>query len=435
MIKLFLSSKWLAYFDSLTKIIVGFSGGLDSTVLLHLLASESSLKSKIVAVHIHHGISVHADSWQIHCQEFCQALGVGFITEAVHFDRCANIEEGARNARYTLFSSLLTSCDCLALGHHQDDQAETVLLQLFRGAGIDGLAAMTEKGALGLGTYARPFLNYSRVSLEDYANVHQLTWVEDESNQDSDYSRNYLRQQIIPALKEKWPSVVRTIARTASHCQQARSNLDDLAVIDCPQLVVPKNLLDLKPLQTLNFERLMNVLRVWMKKNQVQLPSTIILHQLINEVILARTDASPEISWGEFVIRRFQHALYLDKKDKMILPSKIEWSEFPSPFFTKGTRIQLQAYPAEKGLILPKNAKLIIRFREGGEIIVLQGQTKRLKKLFQEWNIPPWKREKIPLLYVNDVLAVIVGYCISDQFFNPHCPGSWQIVIPPSIDQ
>ncbi len=428
MIKPLLNLEWLAYFDSFTKIIVGFSGGLDSTVLLHALASEPALKSRIVAAHIHHGISVHADSWQIHCKKFCDAFEIDFITEAVEFDRSANIEEGARNARYAVFSSLLTSGDCLALGHHQDDQAETVLLQLVRGAGINGLAAMKENGALGLGAYARPFLTYSRTQLEDYANLHQLAWIEDESNQDSYYSRNYLRQQIIPALREKWPSVVNTIARTASHCQQAKNNLDDLAVIDCPQLALPVDFLDLKPLQALNFERLMNVLRVWLNKNQVQQPSMVILHQLIDEVILARADATPEIMWGEWVIRRFQYSLYLDKQEKIIVPSKTQWSEFPLPLIIKGTRIKLQAYPAVEGFILPQNAKVIIRFREGGETILLHGQTKKLKKLFQEWNIPPWKREEIPLLYVNDVLAVIVGYSISDQFFNPQCSGSWQII-------
>jgi tRNA(Ile)-lysidine synthase len=426
-IKSLLSSEWLNCFDSFTKIIVGFSGGLDSTVLLHVLASEPCLKTKIVATHIHHGISVHADSWQMHCKQVCHALGVDFNTKAVQFNRSANIEEGARTARYEVFSSCLTARDCLALGHHQDDQAETVLLQLFRGAGIDGLAAMREKGVLGLGTYARPLLNYSRMQLEDYAHSHQLTWIEDESNQDSYYSRNYLRQQIIPALREKWPNVVSTIARTAAHCQQAKSNLDDLALIDCPQLASPANFLDLKPLQTLHFERLMNVVRVWLKKNQAQSPATAILHQLIDEVIFARTDAAPEINWDQFIIRRFQHALYLDKKDKITLPSNIEWPDFPSPLIIKGTNIQLQAYPTEKGFVPPKNAQLIIRFRKGGESIFLHGQTKKLKKLFQEWHVPPWKRDKIPLLYVNDVLAVIIGYSISDKFFNPHGFGLWKV--------
>lgn len=435
-------------FTPFNKLIVGFSGGLDSTVLLHALAVHPSLHSKLVVVHVNHGISANAALWQTHCKQFCHALGVHYITQAVHFDRSANIEERARNARYAVFSSLMTEQDCLVLGHHQNDQAETVLLQLFRGAGIDGLAAMAETGAFSTGTLMRPFLSYSRELLEDYAASYQLEWIEDESNEDINYSRNYLRHQIIPLLAEKWPKVIGTIARTATHCQKAKENLDALAIHD--HALLQHDVLSLEPLQQLNDERIMNVLRVWLKNNKVQLPSAVTLNRLIHEMIFARTDAVSEVSWGEIIIRRYQDHLYLDKKNKHHSQSCVEWLEFPEPLVLEKAGISIVAKKmnqelkpvdnstpkiaghkvlnCEQSLVIPPNAKVVVRFRRGGERFVWHGQTKCLKKLFQEWGIPPWFRERIPLIYINDELAVVIGYAVSDSFFKKDAPQSWLLV-------
>lgn len=417
-----LNADWLARLDSFSQLMVGFSGGLDSTVLLHVLAAQPSLRSKLVAVHINHGISPNALSWQQHCAQCCQVLGIQFITESVQFARSANVEEQARIARYAVFSSLLTAEDCLLLGHHQDDQAETVLLQLFRGAGIDGLAAMSTLSHLGAGTMARPFLNYSRAQLAQYARVHQLSWIEDESNQELIYSRNYLRQQIMPLLVKKWPGVVATIARSALHCQQAKSNLDVLATQDMKTSSEPDGLssssLSIDSLSNLNFARLANVLRVWLRNNQVQLPSTATFHRLINELIYARNDAAPEVSWGAVLVRRYQKHLYLDRKTSGTLPACSAWSVFPSPLILAEAGIKLDAKKAEQGLVVPPGAKIEIRFRQGGEAFVWHGQTKQLKKLFQEWGVPPWQRERTPLVYINEQLAAVVGYATSDLFFS-----------------
>lgn len=417
-----LNADWLARLDSFRQLIVGFSGGLDSTVLLHALAAQPSLRSKLVAVHINHGISPNALSWQQHCAQYAQNLGIQFITESVQFERSANVEAQARIARYAVFSSLLTAEDCLLLGHHQDDQAETVLLQLFRGAGIDGLAAMTALSHLGVGAVVRPFLSYSRAQLAHYARVHQLSWIEDESNQELIYSRNYLRQQIMPLLVEKWPGVVATIARTALHCQQAKSNLDVLATQDMEASGEPGTLtsssLSIDALVNLNFARITNILRIWLRNNQVQLPSTATFHRLINELIYARSDAVPEVSWGLVLIRRYQKCLYLDRKTSGTVPACSVWSVFPAPFILEDAGIQLSAQKAEQGLVIPPGAKIEVRFRQGGEAFVWHGQTKQLKKLFQEWGVPPWQRERTPLVYINEQLAAVAGYAIGDLFFS-----------------
>nr|WP_284498321.1 tRNA lysidine(34) synthetase TilS [Legionella maioricensis] len=411
-----------------TKLIVGFSGGLDSTVLLHLLASHSSLCPKLIAVHINHGISSNAEYWQKHCEQFCLNSGIDFISHAVEFDRSANIEEGARIARYTVFSSLLTTQDCLILAHHRDDQAETVLLQLFRGAGVDGLAAMSDLSTWGVGTLARPLLSYSREQLEHYAASHQLKWIEDESNQEISYSRNYLRHQIMPLLLKKWPGVVGNIARTALHCQQAKANLDELAIHDDQELLTATNSLFIEPLKKLSIERITNVLRVWLKKNQVQLPSTLTFQRLIHEVLFASSDAAPVVSWNEIQVRRYQQYLYLDKKKVISLPHCIEWTEFPLPLVLTEYNFSLMAKKVNQGLIVPQNAKVEIKFRRGGEQFYWHGQTKQLKKLFQEWGVPPWLRDTIPLIYINDQFAAVVGYAVSDLFFTHNSSDSWLLL-------
>ncbi|WP_133137403.1 tRNA lysidine(34) synthetase TilS [Legionella rowbothamii] len=422
-----LNTDWFARLNQFEKLVIGFSGGLDSTVLLHALASHSFLYPKLLAVHINHGISSNALSWQQHCEQFCGNLGINFISETVQFDRSANIEEGARVARYAVFSALLTEKDCLVLGHHQDDQAETVLLQLLRGAGVDGLAAMAELGVLGKAAIARPFLNTSRVQLEEYAEYQQLSWIDDESNQDISYSRNYLRQKILPLLTDKWPGAGGNIARTALHCQQAKSNLDALALQDCPELSSASDSLCITPLLQLDFARSVNVLRTWLKKRQIQAPSTALLHRMIDELIFARIDAIPQINWDGVVVRRYHQYLYLDKKDTPCLPNYSEWVEFPSPLMLGIDGFCVIAEPAKQGLVVPPKAKISIRFRQGGETFFLHGQTKQLKKLFQEWNVPPWQRERTPLLYINDELAAVVNYAISDSFFNRNVPVAWSL--------
>ncbi|CAM4484397.1 MAG: tRNA(Ile)-lysidine synthase [Legionella sp.] len=422
-----LNADWLSHFDHFDKLVIGFSGGLDSTVLLHALASHSSLHSKLLAVHINHGISPNALAWQQHCEQFCRHLGINFISETVEFDRSANIEEGARIARYRVFSALLTEKDCLVLGHHQDDQAETVLLQLLRGAGVDGLAAMAELGVLGNGVIARPCLNISRTQLEQYAKSQQLSCIEDESNQDISYSRNYLRQKILPLLVDKWPGAVGNIARAALHCQQAKSNLDALALQDCPELSFASDSLCITPLIQLDFARIANVLRTWLKKRQIKAPSTALLGRIIDELIFARIDAAPQVNWDEVVVRRYQQHIHLNKKNTICLPSYSEWLEFPSPLMLGADGFCVTAEPAQQGLVVPLNVKITIRFRQGGETFVLHGQTKQLKKLFQEWQIPPWQRERTPLLYINDELAAVVNYAISDAFFNCNAPLAWSL--------
>lgn len=422
-----LNSKWIVHLGRFQQLILGFSGGLDSTVLLHALTQCSTLGKQLIAVHVNHGISSKAQDWQDHCAQVCLESGVPFVAHKVIFNQEANLEEEARRARYGVFSSLLKEGGCLILAHHQDDQAETLLLQLCRGAGVDGLAAMSETGFFGSGSIARPLLTLSRQQLEDYARIHGLKWIEDESNQEITYSRNFLRHQVMPLLKERWPKVVTNLARTAGHCQQAKSQLEALALQDSPELSLVKTSLSIEPLKSLARDRIVNVLRVWLRKNQVQLPSTAIFQALVQELIFAASDALPQICWGKVAVRRYQQHLYLDAKKPAVLPSHIEWEHFPKTLILESCSLHLIAEQKSPGLRIPPGVKISIRFRQGGETFFWHGQNKSLKKLFQEWNIPPWLRKAVPLLYLDEKLAAVVGYAVSDAFFSEGGGEVWQI--------
>jgi tRNA(Ile)-lysidine synthase len=412
-----LYAEYLTCFKEAKRLLIGFSGGLDSSVLLHSLGTHPELKKKVIAIHVNHGLSAYAESWETHCQIQCDALGIPLVIARVVVDARANVEEGARLARYDLFQSLIQVGDCLLLGHHHDDQAETLLLHLFRGAGLDGLAAMQATKPFGLGQLYRPFLSHTRQDLERYAAEHHLRWVEDDSNANRQYSRNFLRQDVIPLLQSRWPGVLTNLTRTASHCQQARQLVDELASMDSPDL--SRATLSLTGLKTLSWARISNVLRAWFKNNAVLLPNTATLNRILSEVIRAREDANPIVSWGNYCVRRYQETLYLlDTSQSDETPIICDWASFPEPIdLGKGFGV-IKADLSNEGLVIPPGAKLQVRFRQGGETLVWHGQKKSLKKLFQEWKVPTWLRSRIPLLYCDNELAAVVGYAMSDQFYR-----------------
>lgn len=420
MTEVLLSEAQLQALSNYQHLYVAFSGGLDSTALLHALMIEPALAHKVIAVHVHHGLSPHADAWLAHCQAFCLSFSTPIHVHRVTFASRANIEAQARTARYAFFASLLESTDCMLVGHHQYDQAETVLLQLLRGAGIDGIAAMPKEKPLGLGVLIRPLLDQPRSHLETYAHSHALTWVEDESNEDTAFSRNYLRHRILPLLEARWPNAQTAISRTALHCQAARSQLDALAMIDYPGLVdvSPLNPLSLTTLRGMPEDRRENVLRVWLRKNNASLPSTHQLAQLIRDVVDASEDANPVFEWGAHLIRRHHDALYImqQQQDDKTAYTTQPWTDFPLEYSSGSYRIR--ATTALKGLYVPPGSRVSIQFRVGGERFRWHGQTKSLKKLFQDWGIPVWERTRIPLIYVNDVLSMVVGYAISDHRYG-----------------
>jgi tRNA(Ile)-lysidine synthase len=407
--------EWRARLQTMTSLWVGFSGGLDSTVLLHALQSEPSLKSRLRAIHVNHGLSCHAQAWQQHCERVCAQWDIPCVTQAVQLNHATNLEAQARAARLAIFAPYITANTGLVLAHHQQDQAETVLLHLCRGAGVSGLAAMPECLAFQAGYILRPLLQQPKAVLLAYAKAHALSWVEDDSNQATYFSRNYLRHEIMPRLQARWPGVSECVTQAAQHCQQAQSNLRDLAYLDYPELAVAGNRLQLEPLKLLSSARVSNVLRVWLMQHVSRMPSSKTFQRILDEVIAASIDSSPCVAWDDVQIRRYRHTLYL-LPQQMPISTHLYWHEFPAPLLA-GTQV-FHAKPSSHGVYIPEHAPVQLRFRQGGETLVWQGKTRRLKQLWQEWGVPPWLRAHIPLVYVADELAAVMDFCISDSYYK-----------------
>lgn len=420
---MFITAQQLQKIRSYKRLLLAFSGGLDSTVLLHSIAAlrQCFPEQELLAVHIHHGLNTQADAWQVHCQTFCQQLSVPLTS--IKVDARAAVgespEEAARHARYQAFKNLLKNGDCLLTAHHQNDQAETLLLQLMRGAGVNGLAAMPEFSCLGQGILWRPLLAHSREQLQEYAERQQLQWIEDDSNANLRFDRNFIRQQLIPLLKQRWPSVVTTLDRAAHHQQQALQCLQELAEHDWQQCRGNDlQQLTIVELLKLSAPRQINLLRYWFKQCQLRSPNTAKLKQLLITVLNSRHDAMPLLQWADVAIRRHAGHLYLIKENVMSASTlPLIWN-FPQPLLLADGKKIIATTCQGKGLFIAENAVITIRFRQGGEKIKPVGHAhhQELKKLFQQWRVPYWLRAQIPLLYINDQLAAVIGYCESADF-------------------
>ena len=424
-----------------TKVLwVAYSGGCDSHTLLHSLASlRPNLKSEIKAIHINHGLSPLANEWEDHCRKICEDLNVEYVAIKVDATSKKNNsyksspEEAARLARYTEWKKLLKKNEVLLLAHHQDDQAETVFIQLMRGSGVKGLAAMPAKQSFARGLLCRPMLGFLREEVFSYAVEHSLNWIDDPSNFDTDYDRNFLRHDIVPLLETRWPSLKKTLSRTASHQADANHLLTELAFQDWHH-IHESDQINICSLIKLSEKRQRNVLRYWIADIcELTLPDTVHLQRILDEVLTAAEDANPEVIWRGGEVRRYQGLLYAQKKlveSTHLLSLKWKNLEIPQEINTNGIKISAKASNGN-GLSQAKlkNRDISIRTRQGGETCrpVGRGQTHQLKKLFQEWKIPPWERASIPLIYVDGELAQVIGYCCCEPFAALENESSWLI--------
>ncbi len=411
--------------SDIQRLVVAYSGGVDSHVLLHALVALKNIHHKpIVLVHIHHGLSQFADDWAIQAQQTAEHYGITCIIKKVTVAKTASLESAAREARYQAFQSVLTTGDVLLLAHHQNDQAETLLLRLIRGSGVRGLAAMQAVGIVPFQSLNipcwRPLLTVKRQTIMHYAQQHGLQWIEDDSNTNTLFNRNYLRHQIIPLLQQRWPSVNQQLADTSQRMREADELLQELAAIDYQQAQLAESTLNIEVLSKLTAARRNNLLRYWLQQLQLPLPDYADLMRVWSEVCLAQPDAEPLLAWRGVEIRRYQqqlfamtplvafnHALeipWLDKSQPLLLPS----GESLSP---------IQAFTGINA-IMWQNGQVSIRYRQGGEKIQPVGRYHHheLKKLLQVQGVPTWQRQRIPLLYINQQLAAVLGYWIAQEF-------------------
>lgn len=425
----------IAQYGNAKVLWVAYSGGCDSHALLHSIASlRSEITSEVKAIHINHGLSPLANEWEEHCRVICDELNVPYL--AIKVDASAtnkSPEEAARHARYAEWKKLIKKDDVILLAHHKDDQAETVLLQLLRGSGVKGLAAMPAKQTFSLGLLCRPMLGFLREELVSYAVDKNLNWIDDPSNFDTDFDRNFLRHDVVPLLETRWPALKKILSRTASHQADANQLLTELAFQDWHH-VHQNQQIKISPLVKLSEKRQKNVLRYWLADVcGLLLPDTVHLQRILNEVLTASEDAKPEVIWRGGEVRRYQGLLYA--QEKLIEPEndiELIWPDLAKPLMINTEGFKLSAASSvDEGLSQDKlkNAEITLKFRKGGESCrpVGRGHSHQLKKLFQEWQVPPWRRASVPLIYVNGELAEVVGYCRCEPFAAVEGEAGWLI--------
>ena len=416
-----------SWFASASRVTVAYSGGLDSHVLLHALASWLE-PGHLQALHINHQLSPQADSWQAHCAEICANLQVAFISRKITVSTSGSLETAAREARYRVFVETLRKGELLLLAHHANDQAETVLFRLMRRHGARGLAGMPVSRPLGAGRLLRPLLGLKREALRDYALHYRLQWVEDESNVSLQHDRNYLRHRVMPVLTQRWPDLVERINTAADRCRTAADLSDTLARADLSELLPRDERLgwsvDMTRLLALNSERRGNVLHYLVRDKALKTCSAAVVAEVERSLYGAACDANPQVAWSGGSWRRYRQRLYLLPPVKggegvmaNLTSVDLAWPEAQSLLLPDGGR--LYASKAQgAGLAARFEGGLHVRFRRGGERCrpANRSASAPLKKLFQEAGLEPWLRERVPLVYAGDELAAVGDLWINRGF-------------------
>ncbi len=401
---------------------VAFSGGPDSHVLLHALASlREELPGSLRAVHVNHRLQPQAESWAAHCETVCRSLAVPLAVHTAARPFAGAGETWARAQRYTLFAGLLRPEEMLLTAHHRDDQAETVLLRLLRGSGVDGLAGIPPVRALGNGRVGRPLLDLPRASLQGYATARGLKSIEDPGNAEPGADRNFLRHRILPLLRERWPGADATMARAGELLRQEHQVTADYAAPMLPR--DPHGPLHWPPLLSLSPGAQRIVLRHWLRRAGLPAPEARQLEAGRRMLLLAGYDRQPEFTWPGGRVRRYRELLHAESQMARRASAEghgrdvgVAWSLDHDLHLAGGW---LRCTPGTGGMDtarLPRG-QVTVAFRSGGERCRPAGRPRRpVKKLFQEAGVPPWQRGQWPLLMAGDEIAAVPGICVCEGF-------------------
>lgn len=439
--------------------VVAYSGGVDSHVLLYCC---KKLNLPVRAVHVHHGLQTVADDWVVHCKVVCEQLDIKLDVVYVnaHKQSGQSPEEAARNARYAALKDNLAASDCLLTAQHENDQAETLLLQLFRTASTAGLSAMPGFRHFAEAVHVRPLLNFTRTEIENFARENSLLWIEDPSNHDTSLDRNFVRKQVLPGLQERWPEITTQLSNVARLQSNNLQVLEDMAAIDLAASIRPAlmqtslpcrkasiydvvSVLSIDELQKLTSARLFNVLRYWVtrhwavntavdKTSRIS-PTRNLLEEIEKVFFYSQPDAKPKINFSGFELRKYQNNLYLLKvNSNKKITNELAWNPmFPLSITALNVRLMATDKPG-KGLKqeLLGNS-LNICFRKGGEKFHPLGRqhSRSLKKLLQETDVPPWDRDVIPLVYFKDELIAVAGLWVSQKYAVAEGETGWDIVV------
>jgi tRNA(Ile)-lysidine synthase len=395
----------------LNQLVLGLSGGLDSMVLLqlcHQLIADSDTELK--AVYIHHGLSANADQWATFCQQQCLKRSIAFEVQKVQLNPAANIEAQARAARYSALAAFVTTPQtALLTAHHADDQLETLLLALKRGSGPAGLSGIAALQPFAAGWLLRPLLEFSREQLEAFAKELQLQWIEDESNSDSRFDRNFLRLQVIPLLQQRWPAFRQNSLRSVAHIQQQQIFVENQLQQLLPT-VMHANELDLKLLAEQDFTTQKLLVRGWLALTGLN-PSTDWLERFFSELIGAKADAQPLLELDGQQIRRFADKAYITQQVEapdagvfLELKPMQQLNTVVGQFLlnreNKGTALLLTEAPLYLVFGL-----FSLPFKPAGE-----RKSKELKQWLKLWAIPPWQRLQLPVLVQNNQVVAVLGF-------------------------
>lgn len=399
-----------------SRIVVGLSGGVDSMTLLSALAELApGMRFSLRALHVNHGISANAPRWARFCAECCSRLNIPLTVEQVSIGRhrAQGLEGAARRARYEAYAG--ADADFIALAHHRDDQAETLLIQLLRGAGPQGLAGMPVQRPLqgSSAVIIRPLLAIARADIEAWARGRGLQWVEDESNDDIARQRNFIRHRVLPLIERQFPAARATAARTAAHLAEAGALLGELARLDLAALGATTGI-EVSGLRRLGAMRAKNALRMLLRMRTVPAPSAAQLDELFRQLVEAGEDCRVLMQVGGWELRRYRGCVFIERAQLPLPPSFRETWRGENRLPLLALRGVLVFKPEEgRGLSVQKlqAAKVTVRLREGGERLQPDARRPRraLKKLLQDRGIPPWRRACLPLIYCGEDLVSVPG--------------------------
>jgi len=410
---------------NIKKICVSLSGGLDSIVLLHALQKIAGEQIDLRAIHFNHNLTDGSQSWAQFCKKICNQLNVNLdiYSLKINLHEGFGIEAAARKARYQKLRKNIQKDECLMTAHHQDDQSETILLRMARGTGIDGLQGIQRQFYFGQGIILRPLLDFTRDQVEDYAEQNKLEWVEDVSNKEVYFDRNFLRKKVIPIIKERWPSFPNSVSRLSEISSQTLNLLKELAEQDIGKDCSITEL-NIDVFNDKSNERIINIMRYLISRNKMTTPSMRVLNTGI-DILLNQESMNPSMVWDDYCIKRYLNKLYFLHASQL-KPNQnyepINWKiKMPLRLDNDGGLLKVKVIRGG-GLSLSKcNQNLTIKYRIGGESIKPVGHkiTKKLKKLFQENHILPWVRDKIPLIYSETTLIGVADLWAHDDYTAP----------------
>ncbi|OHY92658.1 tRNA lysidine(34) synthetase TilS [Vibrio rotiferianus] len=426
------------YYQSGSKIVLAFSGGVDSRLLLELLSRYQQVNStgnnpiKCHAVYVHHGLSSNADDWADKCLMWAEQVGITCSVEQVSLDINSgdSIELLAREARYQVLSKHIQAGDLLLTGQHADDQVETFLLALKRGSGPKGLSSMAESMPFAGGMLVRPLLAIKREQIEAAAKEEGLDWVEDESNQDTRYDRNFLRHRIVPDLSERWPSIHQAVQRSASLCAQQEALLDELLGAVFERALKSDLSLSIDELATHSDLARARLIRMWLAKLNANMPTQVQLNLIWNEVGLAQQDANPKLQLKQGEVRRFQNRLYwvTETADVTTWQSDIQ-TDTALVLPERLGELTLNTSSEQATIALPPQPELLrVTFNPEGLSAhpTTRNHSRKLKKLFKEYNVPSWLRRQIPILMYQNQVVAVAGLFVDRAFSGQDCELIWR---------